>query len=199
MRQTMPLVYTWLEPATHITQPSQSVLFLRMPILPTQGPKTKKAGGREVGMMQQKDLDRSQVLQPSRRRPAVDCIPKSTRWEWILVFVNLPGIAFFLYFASWVWAPPGQAGLYYDAGDSIAWTLLAFPFLLVCNLINLVLSRTVFARAVLYHDWRPLIVLLTAIIIWFSAFKYDSGRHFDGSRMTSQELSNPSHPLSSPQ
>ena len=36
---------------------------------------------------------------------------------WILLVVNIPGIALFLYFASGVWAPRGQEGLYYDAGD----------------------------------------------------------------------------------
>lgn len=117
-------------------------------------------------------------------------IAQSTRLQWTLVLLNLPGIALFIYFASWVWAPGGQEGLYYDAGDSIAWGLLALPFLLVCNLVNLILFRTVFTRALLYHDWRPLLLWVAIIAVWASVFRYDSGRHFDGSRMTGQESVN---------
>lgn len=111
---------------------------------------------------------------------------RSSWLSWALVAVNVPGIALFLYFASWVWAPPGQEGLYYDAGDSIGWTLLAFPFLAICTLINFILSKSVLISFFYYKDWRPLVLLVMTIIVWFAAFKYDSGRHFDGSRMSAQ-------------
>jgi hypothetical protein len=104
-----------------------------------------------------------------------------------LIAVNVPGIAFFLFFASWVWAPPGQEGLYYDAGDSIGWTLLAFPFLAICTLINFIISRSVLIRIFYYRDWRPFLLWLVIVMAWFSVFKYDSGRHFDGSRISAQD------------
>jgi hypothetical protein len=101
--------------------------------------------------------------------------------------MNIPGIAFFLYFASWVWAPRGQEGLYYDAGDSVSWTLLALPFLALCTLMNFILSRTVLIHLFSYRDWRLFSFWLAIVIVWFGAYKYDSGRHFDGSRMSIQD------------
>jgi hypothetical protein len=118
-------------------------------------------------------------------------IPRSTSLSWALVAVNVPGIVLFLYFASWVWAPPGQEGLYYDAGDSIAWGLLAFPFLAICAIINFIMSRSVLIHLFYYLDWRPFVLLLVIAVVWFSAFKYDSGRHFDGSRMSARDSTSP--------
>ena len=190
-RQIMRLAYTWLVPVTPITQQSQSALFSPISILRMPGPKAKSVGGREVGMMRQIALARFQARQTSKPNATMNRIAQSTWLQWALVFANLPGIVLFLYFGSWVWAPRGQEGLYYDAGDSIAWGLLAFPFFLVCNFINLLLSRTIFTRLLLYHNWRPFILWIIFIVVWFSVFRYNSGRHFDGSRVTSQQSLNP--------
>jgi hypothetical protein len=67
----------------------------------------------------------------------MDRLKKSrSKITWILLLVNIPGIIFFLHFASEVWAPLGQEGLCYDAGDSVGWTLTAFPLLAVCTLTS---------------------------------------------------------------
>jgi len=121
-------------------------------------------------------------------RPSVDRRRKSRACTlWLLISVNIAGLALFLYFASWVWAPPGQEGLYYEAGDSIFWGLTAFPCLAICTLINLIVSRSALARLFLYRDWRLFSLWLAIILVWFGAFNYDSGRHFDGSRMSNRE------------
>lgn len=106
---------------------------------------------------------------------------------WILLAVNIPGIVLFIYFASGVWAPRGQEGLYYDAGDSAAWALTAFPILAASTLVNLVMSRSVSIHLFYYRDWRLFSLWLVIIIVWISAYKYDSSRHFDGSRMSAQD------------
>jgi hypothetical protein len=110
---------------------------------------------------------------------------------WILLAVNIPGIALFLYFASGIWAPRGQEGLYYDAGDSVAWGLTAFPLLAVSALVNLIMSRSIFIHLFYYRDWRLFLVWLAIVLIWVSVIKYDSGRHFDGSRMSAQGFVSP--------
>jgi len=121
----------------------------------------------------------------------MDRIHNSTNLSlWLLIAVNAPGIGLFLYFASWIWAPRGQEGLYYDAGDSISRTLLAFPFLAICTLFNIIISRSVFIGLFYYREFRQFALWLTLIMIWFGAVKYDLGRHFDGSRMTNHESSN---------
>jgi hypothetical protein len=140
--------------------------------------------------MRQTEPDRFHVHRRIETEPAVNRIQQSPWLSRVLIAVNVPGIALFLFFASWVWAPLGQQGLYYDAGDSIGWTLLAFPFLAICTLINLIISRSVLIRLFYYRDWRPFLLWLIIVAVWFSAFKYDSGRHFDGSRMSPQDSSN---------
>jgi hypothetical protein len=121
-------------------------------------------------------------------RPIMDRFRKSRNSIfWILLVVNVPGILLFLYFASGIWTPPGQEGLYYDAGDSVAWTLTAFPLLAVSTLINLIMSRSVLIHLFSYRDWRLFSLWLVIVIVWFGVYKYDSGRHFDGSRMSIQD------------
>ena len=138
--------------------------------------------------MQQTALDPAHVRSTINARPTVDRFRKSRACTlWLLISVNIAGLALFLYFGSWVWAPPGQEGLYYQAGDSIFWGLTAFPCLAICTLINLIVSRSALVRLFLYRDWRLFSLLLAIIFIWIGAFTYDSGRHFDGRRMSSQD------------
>jgi hypothetical protein len=141
-------------------------------------------------MMRQTAQDPFQVHRRIEADPAVNRIRQSPWLSPALIALNVPGIALFLFFASLVWAPPGQEGLYYDAGDSIGWTLLAFPFLAICTLINFIVSRSVLIRLFYYRDWKPFLLWLLIVVAWFSAFKYDSGRHFDGTRMSAQDSAN---------
>jgi len=122
----------------------------------------------------------------------MDRIRKSRCWIFIILLaVNIPCIILFIYFASQVWAPAGQEGLYYDAWDSVAWTLTAFPLLAVSTLINFIMSRSVLIHLFSYKDWRLFLLWLAIVVVWVFVFRYDTGRHFDGSRMTNQEFNNP--------
>jgi hypothetical protein len=154
----------------------------------TLEPKARRLGGQRAGTMRQTALDPAHARSTINARPTVDRFRKSRNFTlWLLISVNVSGLALFLYFASWVWAPRGQEGSYYEAGDSISWMLLAFPFLAICTLINLVTSRSVFVHLFLYRDWRLFSLWLAIVLVWFGAFNYDSGRHFDGSRMSNQD------------
>ena len=139
-------------------------------------------------MTRQTVLDRCRTCVEIEDRQTMDQSPKSSKLAyWILLSVNSPTIILFIYFASGVWAPPGQEGLYYSAGDSVAWTLTAFPLLVVATLTNFTMSRSVLVNLFYYKDWCLFLLWLTIVVVWFSVFRYDSGRHFDGSRMTNQE------------
>jgi hypothetical protein len=107
---------------------------------------------------------------------------------WTLIGVNFPGIAFFLYFCSWNWAPPGQEGLNGGPGEGVVWMLLAFPFLAVCTLINFVFSRSILIHLFLYKNWRIFVLWIAIVAIWFAAFKYDAARQYHG-RWISQDTS----------
>jgi hypothetical protein len=124
----------------------------------TLAPKGRGLGGQEVGMTRQTVPDHFQVHRRNEVDPAVNRIRQSPWLSRALIAVNVPGIAIFLFFASWVWAPPGQEGLYYDAGDSIGWTLLAFPFLAICTLFNFIASRSVLIRLFYHRDWMPFLL-----------------------------------------
>ncbi len=141
--------------------------------------------------MARRPTERLSCTQRIETMPVVNRIRQSPWLSWALVGVNVPGVALFLYFASWVWAPPGQEGLYYDAGDSMVWGLLAFPFIAICTIIIVIVLRSVLIRLFYYRDWRPFLLWLVIGLVWFSAFKYDSGRHFDGSRMSVQDSRSP--------
>jgi len=109
--------------------------------------------------------------------------------KWLLIFVNIPGIALFLYFASKIWAPAADKGLYGGPGDPIIWTFLAFPFLAICTLVNFIASRGVLIRFFYHRDWRLFALYIVIIAAWIGAVKYDFSRPYDGSRL-SQENSN---------
>ncbi len=107
---------------------------------------------------------------------------------WLLFSMNVAGLALYLYFASWAWAPPGQEGFGFEAGgDIVIWVLAAFPCLVIWTLINLIVSRSAITRLLLYRDWRLFALWLTIVIAWFGAFEYDSGRHYNGSQLSAQD------------
>ena len=182
--------YTWRGRVTPMMQLSPSPASSQTCIPLTLAPKGRGLAGQEVGMTRQTVPDHFQVHRRNEVDPAVNRIRQSPWLSRALIAVNVPGIAIFLFFASWVWAPPGQEGLYYDAGDSIGWTLLAFPFLAICTLFNFIASRSVLIRLFYHRDWMPFLLWLVIVAAWFSAFKYDGGRHFDGSRMSAQDSAN---------
>jgi hypothetical protein len=111
--------------------------------------------------------------------------------EWLLAVVNVTGIALFLVSASLIWAPPEEKGLYGGPGDPIIWTFFAFPFLAICTLFNFVMSRGVLIQLFYYRDWRPFLLWLMIIAIWFGAIRYDASRHYDGSWVSQDNPGNP--------
>jgi hypothetical protein len=167
-------------------QPSQSPHFSQISILQTLAPRARGLGGQGAGTMRQMAEDHFHPMK-IETKAVMNPVRRSTWLSWALVVVNVPAIGLFLYFASWIWAPRGQEGLYYDAGDSVAWGLTAFPILLVSTLTNIVMSRSIFVQLFYYKNWRPFLLWLVIVVVWVAAFKYDSGRHFDGSRMSTED------------
>ena len=110
---------------------------------------------------------------------------------WLLVLVNLPGIVSYIFFASWLWIPPGQEGPYHDARGDLLWGLAVFPFFAICTLINFIMARTVLIHLFLYRDYRLFSLWLFIVVIWFGSVKYDLVRHFANSSITNQESGNP--------
>ena len=51
-----------------------------------------------------------------------------------------------------------------------------FPFLAVCTLINLIMSRSVLIHLLLYRDYRLFSLWLFIVVIWFGTVKYDLRR-----------------------
>jgi hypothetical protein len=95
---------------------------------------------------------------------------------WILLVANVPGVFLFVFFASRVWAPPGQEEAYRDFAVALSWTLSALPFLAICTLINFMLSRSVLIHFFYYKDWRLILTWLTIIVVWSCAYAYDYDR-----------------------
>lgn len=52
------------------------------------------------------------------------------------IAINSFGIIIYLHYASLIWAPPAEKGLFGGPGDPIIWTVFAFPFLLFFSIIN---------------------------------------------------------------
>lgn len=76
-------------------------------------------------------------------------------------------------------------------GGDLLWGLAVFPFLAVCTLINLMLSRSILIHLFLYRDYRLFSLWLFIVVIWFGTVKYDLGRHFGDDPLPRQESSNP--------
>jgi hypothetical protein len=94
---------------------------------------------------------------------------------------NILGIIFYLRFASLIWAPSTEKGLYGGPGDPIIWVVFAFPFLLFFSALNLFILVSAFVRAILYKHWSFFFVVIGVVIGWIAAFSYDASRQFDGS------------------
>ncbi|RBP15894.1 hypothetical protein DFR50_107164 [Roseiarcus fermentans] len=75
-----------------------------------------------------------------------------------LMLANVSAVSLFLYFGSQLWAPPGQEGLWGGPGDPILWTFLAFPWLFVGALANIVVIPRIVAE-VYYNRDLPLLLI----------------------------------------
>jgi hypothetical protein len=114
-----------------------------------------------------------------------------------LVFVvvtNLLVVSLYLYFASWIWAPPEDQGLYGGPGDPIIWAFLAFPCLAAGVFTNIVVIPRI-ANKVFYHkDLRLLFVWGACVFVFISAFEYDRSRQYNGSLVSQDRFAPPGQP-----
>lgn len=97
---------------------------------------------------------------------------------WFLA--NIFGILLYLYYASRIWASPGEEGLPGGPGDPIIWTLSAFPVLVIFFLTNMAWLLLIINQWRRNKDWRPLIVFLFVCAFWFGAHYYDLARQYTG-------------------
>jgi len=119
-----------------------------------------------------------------RETPANTNLPRKRRFSWQAFFYivfNTIGIFLYLRFASQIWAPPEEKGLYGGPGDPIIWVVFAFPFLFFASIVNVIILVWTFVRGILYRKWLAVFVVVGAISCWFAAFEYDNSRQFDGS------------------
>ena len=109
------------------------------------------------------------------------------RWLFFLsrrsafIATNALGLLLYLYFASWIWAPPSEKGLYGGPGDPIIWVVFAFPFLLGFAVLNFLVFVSALVRAILYMKWRFFFIASFVIFAWCAAYTYDATRQYDGS------------------
>lgn len=107
---------------------------------------------------------------------------EKTKWksEYYFLLANAVGIGAYLYFASRVWAPPGEQGLADPAGDVVAWMLTAFPILAACSLMNVAW----FIKILLDMRKRKGLDLISIwaliVIMWVIVNRYDLHHHYVG-------------------
>jgi hypothetical protein len=115
----------------------------------------------------------------------MDRFQKSMKFvTWKLILVNALGFPFYIYFASWTWAPRGQEGLD-GAGTAIFWGLMIFPCFAMCNIINILAIRVILINLFCYREWRQFVFWITIMTVRIFAFKYDVSRQYNGSQMPS--------------
>lgn len=127
------------------------------------------------------------VQAPSRhRQTATD--KRSARDKFIgtaILITNVTCLVFYLYFASYIWAPHEDKGLFGGPGDAIIWVVFALPFIVICIVVNAILLPGFCARAILRGRWRSLATLFVCIMLWVAAVSYDSSRQYNGSKLRS--------------
>jgi hypothetical protein len=97
------------------------------------------------------------------------------------VGLNIAGIALFLYFASKIWAPPGDQGLMGGPGDPLVWGFTAAPVLLLCVLINILWISLLVVGLIRGTSWRPIVIWMLVFVAWYGAMRLDVYRSYNGS------------------
>ena len=117
----------------------------------------------------------------------VEKTKKNSQKYWILA--NAVGLAAFFYFSSWGWAPRGHEGELAGPGDPIIWGLTVFPVTVSFLVVNLVW----FVMAILHihrkHNWKPLVIWFSVILLWSAGWAYSMTRQYTGADMNQTELS----------
>ncbi len=95
------------------------------------------------------------------------------------VAANALGLAVFVYFSSWIWAPFGQEGLLGGPGDALVWGTTALPTFLLFTLVDLawfvwiIISRK-------QSKLKSLAVWVLVALCWFAAQMWNRSRSFTG-------------------
>lgn len=97
--------------------------------------------------------------------------------------INILGIVLYLYFASKIWAPAGEAGLVGGPGDSFIWVLTALPVLAINSLINVVILLFIFVTSQKNQIWKFSIIWIFVVTAWFGAYRYDVYRQYTGEQL----------------
>jgi len=106
---------------------------------------------------------------------------KSLSREKIWIAVNIVGIVLYLYFASRIWAPPGESGLEGGPGDPFIWVISAFPFLAVCFIVNIIWLALMLFKLRKSSAWIGLLLWIFLMAAWLGANRYDVYRQYTGS------------------
>lgn len=105
-----------------------------------------------------------------------------------LLIVNVLGVAAFLYFASWEWAPTGQSSLVGGPGDPFVWMLTAFPAFAACSLVNIFWFLSTIRKAKQDKPSYLNVAWLAIVIIWIGAFRYDAHNSYQGTATPSGDV-----------
>ena len=97
-----------------------------------------------------------------------------------LLIFNLVGLIIYLRSASLIWAPRGDEALDGGPGDPIIWVVYAFPSVFICTCVNIIALPIMGCRAIMQRRWGPPAQLVVVMLLWATAFEYDSSRHYKG-------------------
>ncbi len=114
------------------------------------------------------------------KRMSASCRSRNNALVFLIV-TNLLSVSLYLYFASWIWAPPEEQGLYRGPGDPIIWAFLAFPWLAAGAVVNILVIPRIVNNLLYYRDLRLFFVWFTFVLAFISAFEYDRSRQYNGS------------------
>jgi len=93
-----------------------------------------------------------------------------------LVVANLLATPLFLYFSSQFWTPFVEGGPHDSPVDALLWGYLALPWLAVGVFVNISVLPRVATEVFYRKDFNLLFVWCACILIFFSAWMYDSSR-----------------------
>jgi hypothetical protein len=108
-------------------------------------------------------------------------VKKNSQKYWMLA--NAVGLVAYLYYASYIWAPRGHEGEFGGPGDPFIWALRAGPIAALALVANLIWLVRVILHIHRTHNWKPLVLWLSVILLWSIAWTYDGTRQYTGADM----------------
>jgi hypothetical protein len=107
-----------------------------------------------------------------------------------LILANPLCVSLYLFYASWIWAPPEEQGLYGGPGDPIIWGLSALPWLAAGAFANVVVIPIIASDVFRHKDIHLFLVWCTFVLVWIAALVYDNSRQYNGN-LASQDTFSP--------